>query len=122
MSDGDKFVESYEMLRECGLLLRQEIAAAKAAGADLKPLLGTLSVHVDRHARFLTRQQAVPVLEVNQTNQCDSSLWASLLGANAQAPLADAGVVEALPEAVEALPPTSSPQDEQTMPEKAVHN
>jgi hypothetical protein len=76
MSDGDKFVESYEILRECGLLLRREIAAA---------------------------------------------LWASLLGANAQAPLADVSA-EALPEVVEALPPTSSPQDEQTMPEKAVHN
>ncbi len=121
MTDGDKFTESYEMLRECGLLIRQELAAAKAAGEDLKPLLGTLSVHVDRHARFLTRQQAVPVLEVNQTNQFDSSLWASLLGANAQAPLADASA-EALPEVVEALTPTSSPQDEQTMPEKAVHN
>ncbi len=120
MTDGDKFTESYEMLRECGLLIRQELAAAKAAGEDLKPLLGTLSIHVDRHSRFLTRQQAVPVLEVNQTNQFDSSLWASLLGANAQAPLADASV-EALPEVVEALPPTSSPQDEQTMPEKAVH-
>ncbi len=121
MTDGDKFTESYEMLKECGLLLRQEIAAAKAAGEDVRPLLGTLSVHVDRHARFLTRQQAVPVLEVNQTNQFDSSLWAGLLGAASQQPMADASA-EALPEVVEALPPTSSPQDEQTMPEKAVHN
>ena len=95
MTDGDKFVESYEMLKECGLLLRQEIAAAKAAGGDVRPLLGTLSVHVDRHARFLTRQQAIPVVEVSNT--FDTSLWSSLLGANAGQPMESAEVVEALP-------------------------
>ena len=40
LSEGDKFTESYEMFKECGLLLRQEIAAAKAAGEDVRPLLG----------------------------------------------------------------------------------
>jgi hypothetical protein len=100
LSEGDKFTESYEMLRECGLLIRQELVAAKAAGEDLKPLLGTLSLHVDRHSRFLTRQQAVPTVEVNTGSCFDNSLWAGLLGANHQQAMADAAVVETLPEAV----------------------
>ncbi len=111
MTDGDKFTESYEMLKECGLLLRQEIAAAKAAGEDVRPLLGTLSIHVDRHARFLTRQQAVPTVAIETGDVFSTPVWEALLGANSQAPLADASAVEALPEAVEALPPTTSPQE-----------
>jgi len=110
MTDGDKFTESYEMLKECGLLLRQEIAAAKAAGEDVRPLLGTLSIHVDRHARFLTRQQAVPVVEVNAGSCWDDQLWRNLLGANSGQAMADAAVVEALPEAVDAQPePCNTP-------------
>ena len=90
-----RFVEAYELLREAGLLLRTEIAAAKANGDDVRPLLSTLSIHADRHSRFLTRQQAIPVVEVSNT--FDTSLWSSLLGANAGQPMESAAVVEALP-------------------------
>ena len=92
-----RFVEAYELLREAGLLLRTEIAAAKANGDDVRPLLSTLSIHADRHSRFLTRQTAVPTVEVNQSACFDSVLWAGLIGANAQAAMESAAVVEALP-------------------------
>jgi hypothetical protein len=91
-----RFVEGYELMREAGLLMRQELARMKAHGEDVRPLLGTLSIHADRHSRFLTRQQAAPVVEVNAGSCFDNSLWAGLLGANHQAAMADAAVVETL--------------------------
>jgi hypothetical protein len=120
--ESGRFVEGYELMREAGLLIRQELAQMRAAVESVRQLLlSTLSIHADRHSRFLTRQAPAVAVEVNAGSCFDSSLWAGLLGANAQAPMADASV-EALPEVVEALPPTSSPQDVQTMPEKAFHN
>ncbi len=100
VDESGRFVEGYELMREAGLLIRQELAQLRAAGGDLKPLLGTLSLHADRHSRFLTRQQAVPVVEVNQASCWDDQLWRNLLGANSGQAMADAAVVEALPEAV----------------------
>jgi len=92
--ESGRFVEGNELMREAGLLIRQELARMKAHGEDVRPLLGTLSVHADRHSRFLTRQAPAVAVEVNAGSCFDSTLWAGLLGANAQAPLADASAVD----------------------------
>ena len=97
MTDEEKFVESYEVLREVGLLFRQEISRARAEGEPVQALLASLSTHSDRYGRFLTKQSAVPTVEVNAS--FNSDLWAGLMGAVVPAaPLADAAVgVEVLP-------------------------
>jgi len=90
--ESGRFVEGNELMREAGLLIRQELARMKAHGEDVRPLLGTLSVHADRHSRFLTRQAPAVAVEVNAGSCFDSSLWAGLLGANHQQAMADAAV------------------------------
>ena len=93
--ESGRFVEGYELMREAGLLIRQELAQMRAAVESVRPLLlSTLSIHADRHSRFLTRQAPAVAVEVNAGSCFDSSLWAGLLGANAQAPLADASAVD----------------------------
>lgn len=98
ISEGDKFTEGYDVMREVGLLLRTEIAKARENGDPVQPLLASLSTHSDRFARFLTRQSAVPTVEVNATT-IDSGAIAHLLG---RAPvgevMASAAVVESLPQ------------------------
>jgi hypothetical protein len=91
--ESGRFVEGYEAMKECGLLIRQELARMKAHGEDVRPLLTTLSVHADRHSRFLTRQQAAPVVEVN-ADVFATSTWAALLGASHQQAMADASAVD----------------------------
>ena len=63
----------------------------------MQALLASLSTHSDRYGRFLTKQSAVPTVEVNAS--FNSDLWAGLMGAVVPAaPLADAAVgVEVLP-------------------------
>ena len=109
MSEEAKWLEAYDTLREVGLMMRQQIAKARADGEPVQALLATLSTHSDRLARFLTKQAPVAAVEVNTS--FDTSLWSSLLGANAGQPMESAEVVEA-------LPPTPSPQDAYTMAEK----
>ncbi len=90
-------VDSFLGFQSAALTIRQEIAGYRGRGEPVPaPLLSMLSTHADRFARWATRQSAVPVVEV--TNQFDSALWSGLLGASA--PMADAAVVEVLPEAV----------------------
>jgi transposase-like protein len=89
--------DAFVQLQSAGLMLRTEAAGYRQRGEPIPPgVLNMISLHSDRFARWATRLSAVPtaVLEVNQTNQFDSSLWAGLLGANAQAPLADASAVD----------------------------
>ncbi len=63
--ESGRFVEGYELIREAGLLIRQELAQMRAAGEDVRPLLSTLSIHADRQSRFLTRQAPAVAMEVN---------------------------------------------------------
>jgi hypothetical protein len=58
-----------------------------------------LARSADRWAQFLGLMDLRPTVEVNTASCFDNSLWSSLLGASA--PMADAAVVEALPEAVD---------------------
>jgi len=97
-------VDAFVQLQSAGLMLRTEAAGYRQRGEPIPPgVLNMISLHSDRFARWATRLSAVPQAVVEVTNQFDNSLWAGLLGANAQAPLADASA-EALPEVVEALP------------------
>lgn len=109
ITDEEKFVEAYEVMREVGLIFRQEISRARAEGEPVQALLASLSTHSDRYARFLTKQAPLAAVEVNAS--FDTGLWSSLLGANSAAPMESAAVVEA-------LPPTPSPQDAHSMAEK----
>ena len=79
ISEGDKFVEGYDTMREVGLILRTEIAKARENGDPVQPLLASLSTHSDRFARFLTRQAPVPTVEVNATT-LDACAVQHLLG------------------------------------------
>ena len=90
--ESGRFVEAYEHMKEAGLLIRQELARMKAHGEDVRPLLTTLSVHADRHSRFLARQQAAPVVAIETADVFATSTWAALLGANAGQSMADAAV------------------------------
>ena len=89
-------VDSFVGFQSAGLEIRKEIAGYRSRGEPVPaPLLSMLSTHADRFARWATRQSAVPVVEVSNT--FDTSLWSSLLGANAGQPMESAAVVEALP-------------------------
>ncbi len=100
--------DAFVQLQSAGLMLRTEAAGYRQRGEPIPPgVLNMISLHSDRFARWATRLSAVPAVAV-EVNQFDSSLWAGLLGANAQAPLADASA-EALPEVVEAQPEAVSP-------------
>jgi hypothetical protein len=100
ISEGDKFVEGYETMREVGLILRSEIAKARENGDPVQPLLATLSTHSDRFARFITRASAVPNVEINATACLDHSAVAHLLGRAPGGAMQSAAVeVQSLPEA-----------------------
>jgi hypothetical protein len=97
MTDEEKFVESCEVLREVGLLFRQVNSRARAEGEPVQALLASLSTHSDRYARFLTKQSAVPTVEVNAS--FNSDLWNGLMGAVPAVSLESAAVVvEKLPD------------------------
>ena len=98
MTDEEKFVEAYEVMREVGLIFRQEISRAKAEGEPVQALLASLSTHSDRYGRFLCKQSAVPNIETSVN--FNSDLWAGLMGAVAPAaPMESAAVVvEKLPD------------------------
>jgi hypothetical protein len=82
-------------------MLRTEAAGYRQRGEPIPPgVLNMISLHSDRFARWATRLSAVPQAVVEVTNQFDSALWSGLLGANHQQAMADAAVVETLPEAV----------------------
>jgi hypothetical protein len=88
-------VDSFLGFQSAALTIRQEIAGYRRRGEPVPaPLLSMLSTHADRFARWATRQSAVPVVEVNAGSCFDSPLWAGLLGAASQAPLADASAVD----------------------------
>ncbi len=65
MGEGDRFAEAYETMRQASQLLRGELAEIKACGGDTVRVLGLVSCHADRMARFLTRQSAVAQVDVN---------------------------------------------------------
>jgi len=102
LDEGDRFAEAHTVMRQAAVLLRAELAEVKARGEDVTRVLGLVSCHSDRMARFLTRQNAVAAVEVNNVDVFSTSLWSSLLGANHQPAMADAA-------AIEALPPTTGP-------------
>jgi hypothetical protein len=63
-----------------------------------------LARSADRWAQFLGLMELRPTVEVNQASCFDSAVWSSLLGANHQPAMGDAA-------AIEALPPTTGPQE-----------
>jgi hypothetical protein len=105
-------VDAFESLRSAGLMLRQEAAGYRERGEPIPPgLLSLVSIHSDRFSRWASRLSAVPQVAVEVNADFNDGLWRNLLGASA--PMADAAVVEALPEAaVDAQPvPCNNPTD-----------